>query len=87
MIKKIEIDCCRNCPFYSGSNPEFPTCIHPIAEKRGYYNNIVSRSHFKPDPIPKWCPIKNTGYTQVKRDVYDKVIDKTDFVVVGKIEL
>ena len=80
MINKI-IDCCKNCPFYDGSDREMAECTHPISEKRGVYENIVPRSHFKPEPIPKWCPIKDDGYVKVNRDINDKVISKIKYTV------
>lgn len=78
------IDCCRNCPYYDGSNRELAECSHSDAPK-GAYDAIVSRSHWKPEPIPKWCPIKNGG-TLVKRDDNDKIISKTTLNITGKIE-
>ena len=81
MINKI-IDCCKNCPFFygpSGSNPS--ECTHPISEKRGAYENIVPRSNFKPEPIPKWCPIKEDGYLKVNRNINDKVISKIKYTI------
>lgn len=75
------IDCCRNCIFYDGSDKEFAICNHPKSEERGVYNNIVSRSHFGPEPIPKWCPIQNGGYIKVKRDIFDKILSKKKYLI------
>ena len=79
----IKVDCCRNCPFYDGSDREMATCIHTNAPK-GAYNAIVSRSHFKPEPIESWCPIKD-GTTKVKRDSNDNIISKTKIIITGDI--
>lgn len=79
------INCCANCPYFDGSARNEPSeCGHSQAP-RGAYENIVPRSHWKPQPIPKWCPIKNGG-TLVKRDDNDKIISKTILNITGKIE-
>lgn len=80
------INCCRNCPLYNGSDKEMAVCTHPTAQKRGVYNNIVSRSHFKPEPIPKWCPIKKTGYTEIKRDKLDNIISTIKYIIKDNTE-
>lgn len=83
-MTKVEINCCRQCPFYDGSDRELAVCSHTGAPK-GAYDNIVPRSHWSPDPIPKWCPIKNGG-TLVKRDSNDKIISKKELVITGKFK-
>lgn len=81
---QIKINCCKNCPYYDGSNREFAVCDHSDAPK-GAYKDIVSRSHHEPEPIPKWCPIKNGGYL-IKRDSNDKIISKKELIITGKFE-
>lgn len=84
---KIEIiTCCRECPFYDGSDKEMALCTHPISEKRGVYNNIVSRSHFKKEPVEEWCPIKEKGYEKVNRDHNDKIISIILYLVKDNTE-
>lgn len=83
-MKVIKVDCCRNCPYYDGSDREFAICTHSDAPK-GVYENILSRSHFKPEPIESWCPIKN-GTLIVKRDSNDLIISKTKVLITGKID-
>ncbi len=84
MEKIIRVDCCRNCPFYDGSDREMAICIHSDAPK-GAYKAIVSRSHFGPEPIESWCPIKK-GTVKIKRDSNDTVISKTKIIITGKIK-
>lgn len=83
-MQTFEINCCRNCPFYDGSDRELAICSHSDRPK-GAYKNVVSRSHFRPDPIPKWCPIRN-GAILTKRDDNDKIISKTKLIITGKFE-
>jgi len=79
-----EVNCCRNCPFYDGSDREMAICSHLISKKRGAYENIVSRSHFEPEPVEKWCPIKKDGYIQVKRDINDNIINKIKYLIINQ---
>ncbi len=83
-MKTLEITCCRNCPYYDGSDKEMAICSHSNAPK-GAYNNIVSRSHYKPEPIPKWCPIID-GKLLIKRDSNDKIISTIKLIITAKIE-
>ena len=85
-MKTLEVKCCRDCPLFSGDVRNEPSeCSHPKSVKRGSYNNIVPRSHFEIEPIPKWCPIIN-GHTLVKRDFNDKIISKTYIKITGVIK-
>lgn len=79
-MKTQLIDCCRVCPYYDGSDKEFAECIHSDAPK-GAYESIVSRSHFAPEPVEKWCPIKAKGHIRILRDSNDKIISKTELIV------
>lgn len=80
-MKTKIVNCCRNCIFYDGSNHDFPVCTHPVSEQRGVYNNIVSRSHFGPEPVEEWCPIKKDGYLKIVRDAFDNIINKVFYKV------
>lgn len=80
-MKTVIINCCKNCPFYDGSDREMAICNHPTSKSRGVYNNIVSRSHFKPEPVEKWCPIKKSGYKKITRDIYDKVTNVIKYII------
>ncbi len=83
-MKTIEVDCCRNCPFYDGSDREMAICSHTKAPK-GVYKNIVSRSHFSPEPIESWCPAIKEDTFKVKRDSNDNIISKVKVLIIGKI--
>lgn len=80
----IKVNCCRNCPFYDGSDKEMAVCGHSDSPK-GAYKNIVPRSHFKPEPIPSWCPIKD-GIIKIKRDDNDLIISKDKIIITGEIK-
>lgn len=82
--KTLNVDCCRHCPFYDGSDRECARCMH----KDGLtgYEHCLSRSHNGPDPIPRWCPIKDGGGVKVKRNANDEIISITNINIVGRIE-
>lgn len=87
-MEKIIVSCCRNCPHYDGSDHDFAICGHSDAPKGGYYTKIVSRSHFKPEPIPKWCPmipLENLNYI-TKRDSNDQVISRKKIILTAKVK-
>lgn len=79
----INVDCCRNCPFYDGSDREIANCTHEKAKKG--YDGILSRSHFKPEPVPKWCPIINGGLF-VKTNNNGTILSRTKLTLTAKIE-
>lgn len=81
-VTKRNITCCVQCPFYDGYDPkEPPVCDHKNSPD--WPDDIVSRSHFKPDPIPKWCPLVKEGgkYTKVVRDAYDNIRQKIHYSI------
>lgn len=75
-MKTKKINCCKDCPYYDGSDREIAQCLHKNG-KTGY-EYALSRSHFKPDPMPKWCPLKdkNTNHMFVKRNINDEIIQQ-----------
>lgn len=76
-MNTIKVNCCRKCPYFQGSDKEYASCGHSDAPKS--YDGIVPRSHFRPEPIPKWCPIKNE-HIIVKRDSNDNIVSKTKII-------
>lgn len=65
-VVETEVVACVGCPLYDGSARNDPAvCTHPDAPK-GAYENTVPRSHFKLEPIPEWCPLRDRPYTEEK---------------------
>ncbi len=80
---KMNIMCCKRCPFFQGAVTGLATCAHSDVPKTADYP--VPRSITKIDPIPKWCPIQNSP-TLIKRNSEGKIVSEVKLVLIGKIQ-